>query len=348
MPTALIKGQSQGGPKVRRERSRIFVTWYPYCRRSDALAEQIEARSYLVHYFRFKVPWLAPIKYVLQTLKTLVILFRERPTDVIVASPPITAPFVVWLLSRVFAYRFVIDAHSGVFQHTLWAWSLPLQRFLSRRALATVVTNDHLASLVRSWGARAELIQDLSLDLDPGGTKRRRDGFNVVLVCTYSVDEPIGEVLEAARRLPDVRFSFTGDPSYMTSGLHNDLPANVELTGFLPDDEYLALLRGADIIISLTTDDHTMQRGGYEAVALDKPLITSDWPLLREVFRRGTIHVDNSPDAIASAIRRIQIELPSWSQEMAVLRRERQGISKAQIRKVLNLLGGSITEGESA
>ena len=66
--------------------SRVFITWYPYCRRSDALAEQIGARSYLVHYLRFKVPWMAPIKYVLQTIKTLGILLRERPLQVLVAE----------------------------------------------------------------------------------------------------------------------------------------------------------------------------------------------------------------------------------------------------------------------
>src|SRR5262245_54091029 len=109
--------QAQGSPSCSSGPSRVFITWYPYCRRSDALAQQIGARSCLVHYFRFKVPWLAPIKYVLQTLKTLSILFRERPSQVLVASPPISAPFVIWLLSHVLRYRFVIDAHSGAFQH---------------------------------------------------------------------------------------------------------------------------------------------------------------------------------------------------------------------------------------
>jgi len=122
-----------------------------------------------------------------------------------------------------------------------------------------------------------------------------------VFVCTYSVDEPVGAVVEAARRLPDVWFSFTGDPDYAPRGFRESLPKNIRLTGFIPDGEYVSLLRAADAILVLTRDDHTMQRGGYEAVALEKPLITSAWTLLRQVFSRGTVHVDNSPEGIAQA-----------------------------------------------
>src|SRR2546426_10328340 len=73
----------------------------------------------------------------------------------------------------------------------------------------------------------------------------------------------------------------------------------------------------------LTRENHTMQRGGYEAVALEKPLITSQWPLLREVFSRGTIHVDNSAESITAAVRQIQANLEAFREEMGKLRRAR-------------------------
>jgi glycosyltransferase involved in cell wall biosynthesis len=227
-----------------------------------------------------------------------------------------------------------VDAHTGIFRHRLWSWSLPLQRFLSRRAVATVVTGDHLASEVESWGARAVKVQDVALDLDPAGEAVRRDGFHVVFICTYSVDEPVGAVVEAARRLPGVVFTFTGDPSYAPRGFREGLPANVRLTGFLPDRDYLALLRGADALLVLTDEDHTMQRGGYEAMALEKPLITSRWPLLEEVFSRGTLHVDNTPAGIAAAVLRIRENPGEWTRQMAELRRTRAGVSAAQVARL--------------
>jgi len=309
----------------------VFITWYPYCRRSDSLGQQLGAPSYLVHYLRFKTPVLAPFKYVLQTLKTAWILLRERPDGVLVANPPVVAPLVIWLGSLLLRYRFIVGAHSGAFPHARWSWSVPLQRFLARRAQACIVTNEHMASQVRSWRGRVTLVQDLALNLNPAGTSVRGRNFHVVFVCTYSADEPVQAVVEAARALPDVAFSFTGDPSYAPRRFQDRLPRNVRLTGFVPDADYLALLRGADAIMVLTRENHTMQRGGYEAVALEKPLITSQWPLLREVFSRGTIHVDNSAESITAAVRQIQANLEAFREEMGKLRRARALVSAAQV-----------------
>jgi glycosyltransferase involved in cell wall biosynthesis len=326
----------------------LFVTWYPYCRRSDVLAEQIGARSHLIHFLKFKVPYQAPLKYVLQALRTLWLMARDRPSLVLVANPPVIAPLVVWLVSNLLRYRFIIDAHSGAFQHARWAWSLALQRFLTRRALATIVTNDHMAGIVGSWGGRAVKVQDLALPLDPGGAARPSGPFHVVFICTHSVDEPVAQVVEAARRLPDVRFSFTGDPSYAPRGFRESLPANIRLTGFIPEEDYLALLRGADTILVLTSEDHTMQRGAYEAVALEKPLITSDWPLLREVFSRGTLHVDNSAAGIAEAVRRVQSDGAAFQKEIRLLKTERRRVSMAQVRALQDLCREAIERERTA
>ncbi len=341
MPEA-VERQVAGQPEIVTNSIRrwVFITWYPYCRRSDALGGQLGAPSYLVHYLRFKAPLMAPLKYVLQALKTVSILLRERPNGVLVANPPVVAPLVIWFASHFLGCRFIVDAHSGAFQHSRWRWSLPLQRFLARQALATIVTNSHMAERVRSWGGRVELVQDLALDLDPDGERRRRGDFHVVFVCTYSVDEPVEAVLDAARILPDVLFSFTGDPSYARRGLRKAVPSNVHLTGFIPDSDYLALLRSADAILVLTREDHTMQRGAYEAVALEKPLITSHWPLLREVFSKGTVHVDNSPESIAAAVRRIQENPGVFRAEMLTLKRSRAVVAAAQAENLRRLCQG--------
>jgi glycosyltransferase involved in cell wall biosynthesis len=200
--------------------------------------------------------------------------------------------------------------------------------------VATIVTNDHMADEVRRWGAKVEMVQDLSLNLDPGGPAARRPGFHVVFICTYSVDEPVDEVVKAARLLPDVQFTFTGDPAYAPVVVRGSLPSNVHLSGFLPDSEYLALLRGADAVLVLTREDHTMQRGGYEAMSLEKPLITSRWPLLKEVFAKGTVHVDNTAAGIASAVRRIRAAPEPWRREMIAWKSERRGLSTAQVESL--------------
>lgn len=332
------------GPEEADVRPRwIFVTWYPYCRRSDALAEQLGATSYLVHYLRFKSPLIAPIKYILQALRTFGILLRTRPAGVLVANPPVVAPLVIWLGSLFLRYRFIIDTHSGAFQHARWRWTLPLQRFLARRAEATIITNDYLAGIIRSWGARTFLVQDLTLNLKRGVLESTRDGFHVVFICTYSVDEPVEAVVDAAGRLPDVTFSFTGDPSYAPRRVTRALPSNVRLTGFLPDADYLDVLRSADAVLALTEDDHTMQRGAYEALALEKPLIISDWPLLRQVFSRGTIHTRNTAEAIAQAIRAAKADLPNLRREITVLKSQRAVVSDSQVDALRRFCQGALS-----
>src|SRR5207249_11644629 len=54
----------------------------------------------------------------------------------------------------------------------------------------------------------------------------RHGGFHVVFVCTFSLDEPVETVAEVARRLPEVTFSFTGDPYYAPRGFAMSLPPN--------------------------------------------------------------------------------------------------------------------------
>jgi glycosyltransferase involved in cell wall biosynthesis len=249
----------------------------------------------------------------------------------------VVAPGVIWLASKLLGYKFVIDAHSGVFHHLRWIWSAPIQRFLGRRAEATIVTNSHMADIVQSWGGEARIVQDISLNLDPSGPAERKSKFHVVYICTYSVDEPVEEVVEAARRMPDVLFSLSGDPSYARRGFKSSLPPNVQLAGFLPDSAYLALLRGADAILVLTRDDNTMQRGAYEAMALEKPLITSRWPLLQEVFYRGTVHVNNSATEIVGAVDNLRSHLLEYQREMAKLRTERALVSAAQVASLEKL-----------
>lgn len=311
-----------------------FITWYPSCRRSDSIARELGGVSHLIHYLGFKQPLHAPFKYALQTASTWWRLLRERPQVVLVAAPPIVAVIGVWLYCLLFRARFVIDAHTGVFDDARWTWMLPITRFLARRAAGCVVTNEHLAVKVREWGATAVIIGDVPVEFADVPPARLGDGFQVVVINTFSVDEPLGEVVEAARRLPSARFHVTGNPKSARIPLPEDLPSNLRFTGWLSDDGYASLLRAADAVVCLTTHDHTMQRGAYEAMALEKPLVTSDWALLRATFSRGTVHVANTGAGIEDGLRRVMAGHATFKDEMRQLRRERRAIFTASLTQL--------------
>ena len=98
-------------------------------------------------------------------------------------------------------------------------------------------------------------------------------------------------------------------------------------------------MRAADAVVVLTTHDHTMQRGGYEAMALERPLVTSDWQLLRETFSRGTVHVDNNSTAIAEGIAAAIRDGDRLVREMRVLRTEHEEVFRTRLRELCERVG---------
>ena len=66
-----------------------------------------------------------------------------------------------------------------------------------------------------------------------------------------------------------------------------------------------------------------MLSGAYEAVALEQPLIISDWMPLRRYFNKGTIYVKNSPNDIREAVMIAKSKKEELSTEMRSLRLEK-------------------------
>jgi hypothetical protein len=71
--------------------------------------------------------------------------------------------------------------------------------------------------------------------------------------------------------------------------------------------------------------DHTMQRGAYEAVYLGRPVLTSNFELLRRHFYKGSVHVDNTVESLVAGIREMRDNLLRLRAEIEELRRERVG-----------------------
>jgi glycosyltransferase involved in cell wall biosynthesis len=89
-----------------------------------------------------------------------------------------------------------------------------------------------------------------------------------------------------------------------------------------------------DGAIILVKNDNVMQMGAYEAMSWAVPIITSDWPVLRENFYRGTLFVDNSPEAISQAVQELLSRRDHYRQEIALLRAERRQAWDEQIGRI--------------
>ena len=304
------------------DHKKIFIAWIAHNRRSQLIAGKFQMKLYLIQSLK-RWYFLAPVRYILQTIKTFAVLIRENPAVIFVQNPPIFAILVVYLYARLSSAKYIIDSHTGALLAPWWKWSLPLHAFLSRQAVTTIVTNEYLEAIVKAWGANTFIIADIPTKFPQGIDFSLNGKFSVAVINTFSPDEPVGEVLNAAASLPDVQFYITGDPIRAKKTFLQQHPDNVKFTGFLPDEEYFGLLRAVHAIVVLTTDNHTMQRGACEAVSLGKPIITSNWPVLRDYFHKGTIYVDNSSQGIFQGILKMQRERATLEKEILLLQQER-------------------------
>lgn len=297
----------------------VFIAWYPYSRRSDMFSRTLAGNLYCIYYFGQGKSWLAPVKYFLQGLRTFQVLLKERPAAIHVQNPPFICSLVAYFYCLLFGAGYVIDHHSASFSSS-WTWALPIQKFLARKAITNIVTNEYWAEMVRSWGAETIIMGDAFLDLPAGTGFPVSDSFNIAFISTFSTDEPIDQVFKAAEITPEVHVYVTGDARNFDRVILAKKPNNVSLTGFLPDNQYVGLLRAVDAVMVLTTRDHTLQMGGCEAVSVGQPLITSNWPFLHNFFHEGTVYVENHAEGIREGFEIIQNERDVLEEEIKRLR----------------------------
>jgi glycosyltransferase involved in cell wall biosynthesis len=306
--------------------SALFMVWGPpsHGPRSRVFASELGIPIEFVYSTRRRGMLVAPWKYTYQAVRTASILMRRRPSLLFVQSPPSFVVLAAWMFSLVSGSRFVVDAHSGAFLSPHWERPRWLRRFLARRALSTIVTNERFAQQIRDWGGTASVLRDIPTTFAPGEALPRDDRFTVMVVSTFAADEPLAQTVEAAREVSDVHFYVTGNLKRADPAVVARAPGNVEFTGFIPDDVYYGTMNAADAVLCLTTRDNTMQRGACEALSMGRPIITSDWELLRSYFSEGTVHVDATADAIAEGVRRMRSEHERMTAEIRNLQRRQQ------------------------
>jgi glycosyltransferase involved in cell wall biosynthesis len=306
-------------------------------------ARELGGPLHCVHYLRFQSPPHAPIKYLMQALSTLRWLFSERPGAVHVQNPPFVCGLTVALYCWLTRSCYVVEHHSAAFGR-IWDWARPFQKLVVRRAVTNIVTDGHWADVVRSWGGRHApahtlVMHDAFLDLPEGAPFAVASGPTVAFAGTFADDEPLDAVLDATRLVPDVHFYITGDTAKAPPAIVADPPPNVTFTGFLDvNGEYLGLLRAVDAVMVLTTRDHTLQLAGCEAIAVGTPLITSDWPYLRELFLTAAVYVAPTAEGIRDGVVEAMLRLPDLRQEALEVRREQRARWRAQIARLRALV----------
>jgi glycosyltransferase involved in cell wall biosynthesis len=329
--------------------------------RAKGISQRLGSDTYFLHY-KFKRKIYGPIKYPILFVRSLKIMAREKPDTILCQVPPPFNPLSAIVYRTLYNRRatIVMDIHTAGLVKP-WAYFRLVNKFIMKRSAAVIVTNieaqktvekvynirplvleDKIPDIQKCFGAEKQEAKDTEKQFDTmvprvknhdenalsgvtgSSGNKASDIFVIAVPLSFSSDEPIDSILTAAMDLPDVRFYLTGDISRVKNEIVSTKPDNVTFTGFLKEEDYYLLLGRADGILCLTTRDQTMLSGSYEAVALERPLITSDWKPLRRYFTRGTIFVDNSPGGIRSAVEVLKKNYPDFRKEMHSLRIEKQ------------------------
>ena len=87
------------------------------------------------------------------------------------------------------------------------------------------------------------------------------------------------------------------------SALIAKAPPNVRFVGYLHDQDYWNEIGAADVVVALTTYPHSLLAAGQDAMAVGRPLVTSDKPVLREYFGDAALYVSDDGADLARGIR---------------------------------------------
>jgi len=325
-----------------------FVSWAPSCGRSQGFIDALGLTPIYSSYLRPRDVVSAPLKYAPQFIDTLRRLHRLRPEVVFVMNPPVFAVAAVAAYAARTGARYLIDCHSGAFESRKWRWSLPLQRAFARRAAGVIVTNRVHRELVEAWPARALIIADPPPQLPDGLGQAQPEGDRdterfVFVIATYSPDEAIPEILGAAAALLQVRFRISGDIRRAPRGWLNRCPPNVALTGYVSLPTFWQHVQRASAILTLTRQENTILRGGWEAMFAGRPLITSDTAALRGYFTRGARFVNGTVAGIRAGIEDVLDHQAEFQREMELLREEKRLAWYRQRGELEALLGAEFS-----
>ena len=192
--------------------------------------------------------------------------------------------------------------------------------------------------IVTDLGGHSLVLEDIPTTFETDGQYPLEGEFNIALINTFATDEPLIEVLQAAATLPNVHFYVTGKLNGRKSDVLKDVPENVHFTDFLPNKTFYSLLQTVQAVMCLTTRNHTMQRGACEALSMGKPIITSDWPILRQYFNKGTVHVDNSVNGIQQGVLQMKAQLNHFQTGIRKLQLDQQHEWQTKIAELTSLI----------
>ena len=327
----------------------LVIAWAPFSARSEKIAYSLNSKLFLKGY-RSKAKIFSLLKYVKLSINTLNLLHKEKPNVVICQLPPLFLAYSI-LFYKLLTFSkkpdIILDLHTAAFCKP-WSYFGVMNNYLFKKSLRLIVTNKHLLSEIDPKHHNKVLIlEDAIFDLQKTDSKNNKSSirlsniydsnddkcFKVGIICSFAPDEPLSEIIATAKLIPAVKFFVSGDHNRIYKNLleADSTPSNLLFTGFLDYRDYRKLISSMDVLMVLTTRNKTLLSGCYEAVMVEKPLITSNFDVLKDAFNKGTVFVDNSVEQIVNAIDQVKNNYWQLKEEIKYLKEEKNNEWKKKI-----------------
>jgi glycosyltransferase involved in cell wall biosynthesis len=313
----------------------LWITWENQ-QRNRSMAEAVQAPCCEIIHTCGRAR-----RYFFSIRDTWKIIQENRPEVVFFQNPSLMLGLALVIMRKlsVSKYQLVGDYHNaGVFPDV---GSL-ITRFIARACSLVIVSNENLAQEVRKWGAKAYALPDPlpNLHVPDTATELSARPMTVLFICSWADDEPVECVLEASKRLlttgQSLKVRITGRAK--VARLPKTMPSNVELTGYLTHDEFVAAIATCDLVMDLTTRADCMVCGAYEGLALGKPLLLSANEPTMKWFDKGAVFTNNSAKDIARALSEATEQLSRLTQEAAEHRGTVNARFSDRLREILTIL----------
>jgi glycosyltransferase involved in cell wall biosynthesis len=341
--------------RIRANPKILCLVWAPFSPRMDELASDLNGeRANLT--FAFGPRYLAPIRYLVLSVRTGLLLLRKRPHVVYAQNPAIFCPLACMPYCKLWKCKLIIDHHavwstktlgSGVIGKTIRRF----ERFCSSRANVNTTPHPEWTRELHELGARNVFtIYDY---VQPSGFERSNEVRSSYLIGRkYLLLAPHGgHPLERIENEIDALSSFQDSTELLISGPTGKLakrlesvqmPANVRYLGFTEKQTFLQILASADVGLSITDEPYTVSHSLLEFAVSRVPVISSNQSVVRELFGDSLVYVESSePKAISSALRRL-LENPDlladYRQRLGEKQQEfkaKRELAVAELRKLL-------------
>ena len=320
----------------------VFFAWTRVSRRSEQLS-----RHFGTNYKRYNrwgtSSFTLSISLVFNFFRTLTWVVLNRPSIIFTfnAHPFVTisAKIGTWITMK---GEVIPDLHTAAYTDHFSGISGFLGRWIWKRCPVVLVHNkesgEFLENKIPELINRLFVLEDALPDFQKKHQINKTSGLACVLISRFAPDEPIREFLDAVSGIKDCQFYITGNDKKAIFDLFNYSGKNITFTGFVSESDYIDLLSSADFLSILTTRDLTLLSGGYEALALEKPVILSKTETLQNYFSDSAIYTNNTVNEIQDSVRTMIQELKDRAIKIQSLKKEKTEEWSEKAEKLVSIL----------